>query len=106
MSRPKGYAGYGITHLGAFTLLYAAAAGLTWVAAAAVSAAILVRLCLSAAVHAWVIRKTSWLKWLVLLPIKDVLGFVIWAWSFANNTVIWNGASYRISSEGRMREKA
>jgi ceramide glucosyltransferase len=42
------------------------------------------------------------IKYLWLLPLKDLLSFVIWALSFTGSTVKWKGTSFRIDSEGRM----
>ncbi len=41
-------------------------------------------------------------RYFLLLPVKDLVSFIIWASSFAGNTVRWKGASFRVTKEGRM----
>ena len=74
-SRPKGFIGYGITHVFPFALLllltdpgpgHAALAGLV----------LALRYALALVLYRKVIRDKAWLKWLFLLPVKDVLSFL------------------------------
>jgi len=37
---------------------------------------------------------------LLLLPLRDVLGFVLWVWSFATRRVQWRDANFRVARDG------
>ncbi len=103
-SRPKGFAGYGITHMVPFSLLLLVAEGPTDFSLSVLGSAVMVRYVLAYVLHRKVIHSRQWLKWLVLVPIKDILGFGIWAWSFTSRTVSWRGSKYRILKHGKLRQ--
>jgi len=103
-SRPKGFAGYGITHLVPFSLLLLIAEGPNALSLSVLGSAVMVRWGLAYVLHRRVIQSRQWLKWLVLVPIKDILGFGIWAWSFTGRKVHWRGAEYRILKDGKLRQ--
>jgi ceramide glucosyltransferase len=102
-SRPAGYLGYGITHVLCFALLQFVVSPSSW-SAAAVFAALAIRYGTALAIHRRVIRARTWLKWLPLLPLKDILSFFIWAWSFMGSTVTWRGIRYRLVKGGKIVE--
>ena len=103
-SRPKGFAGYGITHMVLFSLLFLIAAGPTTLSLSVLGSTVMIRYLLAYVLHRKVIRSRQWLKWLVLLPFKDILGFGIWAWSFSGRKVSWRGNAYLILKDGKLRE--
>ncbi|HEX8947633.1 MAG TPA: bacteriohopanetetrol glucosamine biosynthesis glycosyltransferase HpnI [Dissulfurispiraceae bacterium] len=100
--RPGGFLGYGITHLFPLSLLPLLVHGPTDSALAVPAAALALRLCLALLLCGKVIRKKSWLSWLPLIPLKDMMSFGIWAWSFMGKRVLWRGAYYTITRGGRM----
>lgn len=104
-SRPGGFAGYGITHVFPFALLLFVLHGPTALTLSALAAALGLRFALAGLVGSRVMRSRRWIKWLPLLPVKDLAGFGIWAWSFLSSTVSWRGRSYRILKNGRMVEE-
>jgi ceramide glucosyltransferase len=65
-----------------------------------------IRLGIAAVIYRRVIRSKQWLKWLALIPVKDILSFGIWGWSFFSSTVTWRGRSYKILRDGRIIEEA
>ena len=100
-SRPWGFLGYGITHAFAFAVLFfCLEPGL--VSALTAGSVLCVRYALALTVYRKVICTREWLRFLILLPLKDVLSFVVWLWSFAGAKVSWRGTSYRITPDGRM----
>ncbi|MEJ2183522.1 MAG: bacteriohopanetetrol glucosamine biosynthesis glycosyltransferase HpnI [Nitrospirota bacterium] len=103
-SRPGGYAAYGITHVLPFAFFLLAFSGPTPLALGALGLAFSVRIALALAVERTVVRSARWLLWLPLLPLKDVLGFGLWAHSFLGNTVSWRGRTYTLLKGGRIRE--
>ncbi len=105
-SRPKGFAGYGITHIVPFSLLLIAIQGPTTMALLLLCAALALRYSMAVVLYRTVIRMKNWLKWLVLVPVKDVLSFGIWGWSFISRDVSWGDIRYRIVKGGKIKEKA
>ena len=100
-SRPWGFFGYGVAHV--FTFALALLCVRPSAASAAAMACILALRCILAlVVYLKVIRTKTWLKWLFLMPLRDVLGFVVWLWSFAGARVRWRGTRYRVARGGRM----
>ncbi len=100
-SRPWGFLGYGITHIFTFALLFFC---IRPGAASALTAALVLafRYALAFVMYKKVIRAKGWLKTLFLLPLKDVLSFLVWLWSFAGSTVTWRGIRYRVIPGGKM----
>lgn len=103
-SRPKGFFGYGITHLFPISLLYLFLSGTTALSLSVFGAVLVIRLCTALFMSKLVIRSRGWLKWLFMLPGKDMISFVIWAWSFTGRRVFWRGAYYRIEKDGRFSD--
>jgi ceramide glucosyltransferase len=103
-SRPKGFAGYGVTHLITISLLFYIVEGLSALSLSILGAAVMVRYGLMYVIQRKVIHKRQWLKWFLLVPIKDILGFSIWAWSFMGRKVRWRGSMYRILKDGKLRQ--
>ncbi len=103
-SRPKGFAGYGITHVFALSLFLLILQGPTALTVLIICAAVALRFSMAAVMYRRVIRSKNWIKWLVLIPLKDILSFGIWMWSFFSRTVSWRGKFYKINKGGTMRE--
>jgi ceramide glucosyltransferase len=103
-SRPRGFVGYGITHLFPISLLLLFVQGPTVLALSILSIVVALRLSLAFVLHRRVIRSKRWLKWLALIPVKDLVSFGIWAWSFLSRNVSWRGRSYKIVSGGKIEE--
>ncbi len=102
--RPKGFMGYGITYVFPISCLLLIQQGPTILSLTVLSAAVGLRLCLALVMCKKVIRSRKWLRWLILLPVKDILGFGIWIWSFLGSTVVWRGSRYLILKGGKIRE--
>ncbi|MFO0754581.1 MAG: bacteriohopanetetrol glucosamine biosynthesis glycosyltransferase HpnI [Thermodesulfovibrionales bacterium] len=103
--RRWGFAGYGITHSLPLALLFLAAEGITPLSGALLASVFALRSALALAVYARVIRNRAWLRWLLLLPLKDVTSFLVWLWSFSGATVSWRGRRYRIMKGGKIRRE-
>ncbi|MDA8387136.1 MAG: glycosyltransferase [Nitrospiraceae bacterium] len=105
-SRPKGYLGYGVTHLFAwsafFFFLRPGALSLS-----ALALAFFLRAATGLAVYRKFIGRKGpeWLKWLFLLPAKDMMGFGVWAASFAGRRVQWRGQTYSVTRTGKLRRQ-
>ena len=97
-SRPAGYAGELFTMpLPPALLLWAWSPALWPVAALALG----LRACSAWACAGWVLRDglTARLWW--LLPVQDVLAFVIWIAGFFGNHIAWRGRRYLLHADGR-----
>jgi ceramide glucosyltransferase len=101
-SRPWGYFGYGVTHILPFALLFLIVQGPKAGVLTILGTALCIRVGLAVAVDAGITGSKKWLKWLPLLPVKDILSFFIWISSFAGRKVLWRGRYYRILKGGRI----
>jgi ceramide glucosyltransferase len=100
-SRPKGFVGYGITHIFPFALMFFLADPGVWTGVL-VGLVLALRYALALLIQKRVIRDPSWPRWLFLLPVKDVVSFFVWLWSFAGSKVYWRGTRYRVAGGGKM----
>ncbi len=100
--RPKGFLAYGITHALVYSLI------LVWATGAAswtlgLAAATLSLRWILAGFSEWtclrghLARRDLW-----LLPLKDLLAFVLWSLSFLGHRVTWGGKTYRVTREGKL----
>jgi len=102
-SRPKGFLGYGITHVLPFSVLFVIVRGPDPIALSILVFTIFMRVSLAIVLLQKVIRKRRWIKWLILLPVKDFLSFGIWIWSFLGTKVSWRGERYEIFKGGKIK---
>jgi len=105
-SRPKGHFGTALTFSMPFGLLgWAAAAwlGHPWSGLAMFALAVGTRLGLAVAVGHSVARDRSWFGLLLLYPIRDLMGFFIWAASYAGRRILWRGRVFELLPGGKMR---
>jgi len=101
-SRPKGFIGSGITHLFPIALIFLIFQGPSAIALLTLGGAIVLRYATAYLLYKKVIRSRGWLKWLPLLPIKDIMSAVVWAWTFTGRKIRWRGRRFRILKDGRM----
>lgn len=97
ISRLDGYLGLPLT----FTSLWAIAAlaaGLWQPAAIALAA----RYLMAAVTSTLILRSTLVLRWLPLLPVRDLMGVVVWVAGLSSNTVHWRGRKLRLDRHGRI----
>jgi ceramide glucosyltransferase len=105
-SRPKGHLGTALTFSMPFGILaWAAAAwmGRPWWGLALLGWAVATRLALSVAVGRMVVRDRSWVGLLALYPIRDLMGFLFWAASYAGRRILWRSRVYELLAGGKMR---
>jgi ceramide glucosyltransferase len=102
ISRPLGYLGLILTHGTALALLNVALTLGSVLSLVLLAITLVLRMTM-----AWMIG-VHWLKdrilkkyfWLV--PVRDVLSFVIWCLSWAGNTVEWRGRVFEVKRDGKM----
>ncbi len=102
-SRPKGYLGYGITHVFSFAML------LLVLFPGSLSififfAALFLRFLTGLIAFSRFGLPARWLRLLALLPFKDVLSFLVWVSSFSGRKVRWRNADFIILPDGRMKK--
>lgn len=102
MCRPMSYIGYVVAH--------GIPLGLLWVLCAKASLLSVTALCCVAFARfavAWnigvrLLRDRTLLKFLWLLPLRDLLGFGVWCASFLGNRVEWRGKKYTVAGDGKL----
>jgi ceramide glucosyltransferase len=97
VSRFDGYIGLPVTFTSLWALL-ALAAGFPLPALLALAA----RYLMAAASAILVLRSTLVLRWLPLLPLRDLMGVAIWIAGLTSNTVTWRGRRLRLDRHGRI----
>ena len=99
-SRPWGYVGQGFTHplAAALGLLLVAPHPLTW---AAVAATLLMRWVINWSVSWQVLRDPHARRGWWLVPLQDLMEFVVWCAGFTGRIVMWRGVAYKVGREGR-----
>jgi ceramide glucosyltransferase len=100
--RPLGYFAYGITHTLVVSLALALAGKLAPWALGLAAATLALRLGLAWCSEVVCLRGRLTLPALFLVPVKDLLAFVLWLSSFLGNTVVWKGQRFRLTREGRL----
>lgn len=94
-----GYAGSLVTHALPLALIGAAMTGAAPLALIVAGIVFATRLALKALVGS--ATSTSAGRWW-LLPVRDVLSFAVFVWSFAVSSVAWRGRRFRVSSDGAL----
>ncbi len=99
--RPKGYLAYGITHALVYSL------SLCWATHAAPWALGLLAATLAlrevlASLARYLLGAEPTGGNLLLLPLKDLLSFALWALSFLGDRVTWGDKTYRVTPEGKL----
>ena len=65
------------------------------------SLVLLARVAVALCVGVGVLRDGQVLGDLWLLPVRDFISLLMWAWSYADNTVVWRGERFRLK-DGRI----
>jgi ceramide glucosyltransferase len=108
-SRPKGHFGTSLTFgvpFGVMTWAGAMLLGMPMLGWCALLGSVLGR-----SIQAWVVgryvaqEKRIWTA-MVLFPLRDLIGPLIWALSYASNRIQWRGETYELLDGGRMRRAA
>ncbi len=105
-SRPLGHAGSGMTFAMPFGLLGLAAGLSSSHAVLGLSVLALAfgnRIAQALIAGYAVVNDRESLRYCWLYPLRDLLGFLLWSWSFAGgSTIIWRNHRYRLLDGGRM----
>ena len=94
-SRPWGYVGLGLTFGLPWALLALVFSGAAW-AWELLAAVAAMRLATALVVGQLVLKDRQVLRWLGLLPLRDVVALLVWLVSFTGHTVSWRGDSFEL----------
>ncbi len=95
-SRRAGYFGVLFTFVLPWALATVLASAASLWSLSLLSLALLVRLLVALNVGVGLLRDGQVLRDLWLLPLRDVLGLLFWAWSYASDVVVWRGERFRL----------
>jgi ceramide glucosyltransferase len=100
-SRKWGYVGLLFTHLLPLAVINVLASGASFWSIWLLGLAFFLRLGVALQVGAGVVGDRQVLANLWLLPLRDCVGFLVWLWSFAGNTIVWRGERF-VLKQGRL----
>jgi ceramide glucosyltransferase len=103
ISRPKGYAGLILTHGTATSLLLLAALNFSAFGWALLGATFTLRLFVAWRLGVVGLKDRLLARYLWLVPLRDLIGFGIWAAGLAGDKVQWRGTTFRILPGGKIK---
>lgn len=95
-SRRWGYFGLGVTYVLPWALATVLATGGALWSLSLLSFALLVRVSVALTVGVGILRDEQVLRDILLLPLRDIFGLFFWFWSYAGDTVVWRGETFRL----------
>jgi len=104
-SRLWGYLGLLLTHTLPLALANVLASGVSFWSVWLLFLAYLLRLAIALQVGVGVLRDGQVVRDLWLLPVRDLVGFAVWVWSFAGNTIEWRGERFVLKA-GKLEKVA
>jgi ceramide glucosyltransferase len=104
-ARPGGFFATVLVRSVPFALLFALARMGDPVGLAVLGAAVGLRLATAAAMLGWGFRDREGLHNLALLPVRDVAALLSWLLAFTKRTVVWRGAEFILTRDGRLIAK-
>ena len=107
-SRPAGHLGTGLTFALPFAALGAAWALLhgLWLVALLWVGVACVHRCVIATAVLWALGDDQPLKPILLYPLRDLLGGLVWLSSYVGSTMYYRGGAYRLGRDGRFEAVA
>ncbi|MEI9979212.1 MAG: glycosyltransferase [Edaphobacter sp.] len=105
-SRPKGHFGTSLTYgvpFGVMAWVGALMLGMPLLGWCALIGSVLARSIQAWVVGTWVVGEKRIGLAMVLFPLRDFIGPLIWAMSYASNRILWRGEMYELVDGGRMR---
>ena len=105
-SRPKGHLGTGLTFGAPFWLIALAAAvplGKFWFGLAVFTWTFLARVAQSLFIGGFIVRDRDAVRLAFLYPLRDLLGFVLWAASYMSRRVGWRDDQFELKRHGVIR---
>lgn len=100
-SRKAGFAGLVFTYALPWAILNCVASGFALWSFTLLSLIAVARVAVALSIGVGVLRDGQVLRDLWLLPLRDFTSLLQWAWSYANNIVVWRGEQFRLK-DGRI----
>jgi ceramide glucosyltransferase len=104
-SRKWGYLGLLVTHTLPLAAINVLASGFSFLSLWLFGLAFFLRLGAAMQIGAGILSDRQVLAWLWLLPLRDAIGFFVWIWSFADNTIHWRGEKFLLK-DGKLHRPA
>jgi len=104
-SRPKGHFGTCLTFSVPFGIISALAAVMLHhplLGLGLLAYSVLSRVLLALLIGGLVVRERRLWRTAMLFPVRDLLGFIYWAASYGDNTIVWRNQIYRLAPGGLM----
>ncbi|ADV84804.1 bacteriohopanetetrol glucosamine biosynthesis glycosyltransferase HpnI [Terriglobus saanensis] len=95
-SRRAGYLGVAVTYVIAWALATCVASGFELWSFTLLSVALLARVAVALSIGVGILRDEQVLRDIWLLPLRDCIGLLLWAWSYAGDTVVWRGERFHL----------
>jgi ceramide glucosyltransferase len=95
-ARRAGYVGLAISYAIPWAMANVIASGFALPSFTLLSLVLLARVTLALGVGVGILRDGQVLRDLWLIPLRDCLGLLFWAWSYAGDTVVWRGERFRL----------
>jgi ceramide glucosyltransferase len=102
ISRPMGYLGLILTYGTALALLNVALDAGSVSSLILLASTLLIRLSMAWIIGVHWLRDRILKKYFWLVPVRDLLSFVIWCLSWVGKTVEWRGRRYEVARDGTM----
>lgn len=103
ISRPKGYAGLILTYGTATSLLLLLALKFSSFGWIMLSATLAVRLLVAWSFGVAGLKDRTLAKYFWLVPLRDLIGFGIWAASFVGDEIQWRGTTFQVLPGGKIK---
>jgi ceramide glucosyltransferase len=102
-SRFWGYVGLGLTFglpWAVLALICSKGAGWAW---ALLAGAAVLRVAVAVFIGKWVLRDRGVLRFLALIPLRDLCALLVWIVSFAGHNVLWRGERFKLEN-GKLKQ--
>ncbi|HEY9231600.1 MAG TPA: bacteriohopanetetrol glucosamine biosynthesis glycosyltransferase HpnI [Blastocatellia bacterium] len=106
ISRPAGYLGLLLTYGTALALLDVAVMRASWFSLTLLASTLTARLLMGWLVGVHYLKDRILKRHFYLVPLRDLLSFLIWAVSWFGHTVEWRGRRFEVKRDGRMVQVA
>ena len=106
ISRPVGYLGLLLTYGTALALINVAVMRASSASLVLLALTLAVRLLMGWLVGVHYLKDRILKRYFYLVPLRDVLSFIIWAVSWFGRTVEWRGRRFEVKRDGRMEQVA
>ena len=95
-ARPWSYFGMVVSYALPWAILNVIACGFALPSISLLSLVLLLRVALVLNVGVGILRDGQVFRDLVLLPLRDTVSLLLWAWSYAGDDVVWRGERFRL----------